>query len=180
MSNEAVARRYARALFEIGKEQGNLPSLVKEVHSFAEVYEGSDELRELLANPLVDEPAREGVLKDIAERLRLSPMAVNALVLISRKRRVTAVADIARQLARLADEEAGTIRAHVTSASPLGEPYLARLRAELERVTGKRVVLDHAQDPTLIAGVVTRIGDQVVDGSALARLRGFREAVLTR
>jgi len=88
------------------------------------------------------------------------------------------VPEISRQLAKLADEDGQIVRAEVVSAGPLTEAYLDKLRAELERATGKKVLIEQRQDKSLIAGVVTKIGDQVIDGSARARLANFREALL--
>jgi F-type H+-transporting ATPase subunit delta len=178
MSYESIARRWARAVFDLGKEAGSLPALSRDLSSFADVYAGSAELAGALDNPLVPEPAREAIVGDIAGRLSLGELARNTLRLLVRKRRIVVVPEIARQLARLADEDAGVLRAEVTSAGPLSEAYLNRLRAELEKATGRKVALTHRQDPTLLGGVVTRIGDQVIDGSARARLASFRDSLL--
>ena len=70
------------------------------------------------------------------------------------------------------------VRAEVTSAGPLTEAYLGRLKSELEQATGKTVIVTQKQDKSLIGGVITRIGDQVIDGSVRARLDGFRESLL--
>ncbi|MCC6558708.1 MAG: ATP synthase F1 subunit delta [Polyangiaceae bacterium] len=178
MSYEAVARRYARAIFEIGKESGTLARLAQELGDFCAAYEAHDELRTVLDNPLVPEDQRDGLLRELAARMGASETALSTLRLLGRRRRLPALPDIARQLSRLADEDQRIVRALVTSAGPLTEAYLGRLRAELERATGKKVAITHKQDPSLIAGVVTQIGDQVIDGSARARLSSFRESLL--
>ena len=178
MSYEAVARRWARALFDLGKETSSLADVNKDVMSFADTWEASDELRLVLDDPLVPEASREAILRDIASRLGVGATATNTLRLLAQKRRLVILPELARQLARLTDEDANLLRAKVTSAVPLGESYLGRLRAELEKATGKRVALDQAVDPALVAGVVTQIGDRVIDGSLKARLQGFRESLL--
>ena len=178
MSYEAIGRRYARAIFDIGKETKTLPQLVKDIGSFAGVYASSEELRGVLSNPLVEEPAREALLREIAQRMNISELGLSSLRLLTKRRRLDAVADVARELERLVDDDAGVLRASVTSAAPLSETYLGKLRAELEKATGKKVVIVHRQDPSLVAGVVTRIGDRVVDGSVRARLSSFRDALL--
>lgn len=178
MSSEAVARRYARAIFELGKEGGNLPALTREISAFGETYAGSEELRNVLDNPLVPEEQREAVLVEIAGRLGVSPIGNSTLRLLARRRRLAAAPEIARQLARLADEDANLVRATVTSAGPLSESYLSDLKAALEKSTGRKVAIVHQVDPSLIAGVVTKIGDQVIDGSVRARLASFRESLL--
>jgi F-type H+-transporting ATPase subunit delta len=178
VSYEAIARRWARAVFELGKEAERLPDVSRDLASFAQVYRESEELAAVLDNPLVPDASREAIVQDICERLGASAVAAHTLRLLVRKRRMVAVPEISRQLARLADEDAHVVRAEVVSAGPLTEVYLSKLRAELEQATGKQVLIEHRQDKSLIAGVVTKIGDQVIDGSARARLANFREALL--
>jgi F-type H+-transporting ATPase subunit delta len=178
MSHEAIARRYARALFEIGKESGTLSPLAREIEDAASMYTASEDLRVLLDNPLVPEAQREDVLSEISARAGLSDTTKNTLRLLARRRRFVALPEIARQLARLVDQDQNLARALVTSAGPLSDGYLDRLRAELEKATGKKIAITHKQDPSLIAGVVTQIGDQVIDGSLRARLSSFRESLL--
>jgi len=178
MSAEAIARRYARAVFELGKELRTLPQLTRDLTDFSSSYEKSQELRLVLENPLVREADRGAVLKEIGQRMSMSETALSTLRLLAHRRRLSTLPEMVRQLERLADEDAGVLRATVTSASPLNESYVGKLRAELEASTGKKVVITQAQDSTLIAGIVTRIGDQVIDGSVKARLESFRESLL--
>ena len=178
MSYDAIARRWARAVFEIGKEGGTVARLRDDVASFAQTYAANEELRTVLDNPLVPESAREAVIVEIASRMDLSDVAKSTLRLLAQKRRLGALPDIARQLARLADEDQGILRAEVTSAETLTDDYLGKLRAELEKATGKKVVVTAKVDASLIGGVVTKLGDRVVDGSVRARLTGFRESLL--
>ena len=77
----------------------------------------------------------------------------------------------------LADEREGKVRAEVVSAAPLSDPYFERLRSRLETITGRRVILDRRVDPTLITGLVARVGDRLYDGSARTRLAELREAL---
>jgi F-type H+-transporting ATPase subunit delta len=179
VSNEAIARRYARAIFEIGRDENNLARLSQEIAAFADVYVTNAELRSVLDSPLVELSAREAVLGDIGERLSVSPTAANTLKLLVRRRRTSVLPEIARELARLVDEENKTVRAEVLSAAPLSDDYLSRLKAELEKSTGQKVIITYRQDPSLIAGVITKIGDRVIDGSVLSRLKNFREQLMT-
>jgi len=178
MSSEAIARRYARAVFELGKESKNLPQLTRDLGDFSASFEKSDELRMALQSPLVSEGQREALLKEIGQRMSMSETALSTLRLLAQRRRLAALPEMVRQLEKLADEDAGVLRATVTSATALQESYLNKLRGELEAATGKKVVITHAQDPSLIAGIVTRIGDRVIDGSVKARLESFRESLL--
>jgi F-type H+-transporting ATPase subunit delta len=178
MSYDAIGRRWARAVFEIGKETGTVARLEGDLSSFAKTWSENAELAGVLDNPLVPEPARETILAEIAGKMGLSDVAKNTLRLLAKKRRLPALPDIARQLARLADEDQNVVRAEVQSAAALSSAYLDKLRAELEKATGRKVVVTHTQDPSLIGGVVTKLGDRVVDGSVRARLTSFRESLL--
>lgn len=176
MSYEAIGRRYAQAIFEIAKEQGSLSSVARELVDFGESYRQSAELREALDNPLVPEDAREKILLEVAQRTGAGEITQRALRVVFRARRLRAVPDIATRLVTLVDEDQKVLRASVTSAQPLSEGYLARLRAQLEQATGSKIVLDASVDPSLIAGVVTQIGDRVIDGSLKSRLGSFARA----
>jgi F-type H+-transporting ATPase subunit delta len=181
VSFEAVGRRYAQAIFEIAKEQGALTAIARELGDFAATYRESAELRDALDNPLVPEEAREKILLDVAQRTGASETTQRALRVVFRARRLRAVPEIAARLVTLVDEDQKVLRASVTSAQPLSEAYLGRLRTQLEQATGNKVVLDASVDPSLIAGVVTQIGDRVIDGSLKSRLQGFaRGAALDR
>lgn len=173
MSFEAIGRRYAQAIFEIAKEQGATAPVSRELGDFAATYRDSAELRDALDNPLVPEDARERILLDVAGRTGAGETTQRALRVVFRARRLRAVPEIAARLVKLVDEDQKVLRASVTSAQPLSESYLTRLRSQLEQATGSKVVLDASVDPSLIAGVVTQIGDRVVDGSLKSRLQGF-------
>jgi len=178
VSYEAIARRWAHAAFDLAKEANNLAEVNRDIAAFAGVYRGNEELAAVLDNPLIPDASREGIVREVCERLGATPLAANTLRLLAQKRRTAAVPEISRQLSRLVDEDSNLVRAEVISAGPLTEAYLAKLRAELERATGKKVTLQHRQDKSLIAGVITKIGDKTIDGSARARLVHFREALL--
>jgi F-type H+-transporting ATPase subunit delta len=170
MSGGAVAERYARAIFELGVEAGQVVALSEQVRSFADSYAGSRELQAVLDNPMVEPEKRQAILVDIAGKVGLSGVGLNAIRMLAARNRLASLPEIARRLASLADEKAGVVRAVVTSAGPLPESFYERLMKELESATSRKVAIDRQQDPSLIAGVVTRIGDNTIDGSVKGRL----------
>lgn len=180
MSWEAVAKRYAQAIFELGVETSDVASLTDEVKRMAQVYETSEDLRCVLENPLVSDQERKALIAELSTRLNLSPLGKNTFGLLVERRRVAALPAIAKELGRLADERANIVRGKVTSAVPLSETYFQKLQREIERLTGKKVLLERHQDPALIAGLVVKIGDRIIDGSARARLEQMREQLLTQ
>lgn len=176
MNYDAIARRYARAIFDLGKEEGSLTALATQISDFARTYGESRDLQSVLADPTVPEAAKKAIVVDIATRLGITGTGERSLRVIAQRRRLRALPDIAKHLQRLVDEDARVLRAVVTSAGPLTESYLTKLKGELEKATGQKVILTHEVDPSLIAGIVTKVGDRVVDGSAVSRLRALRDA----
>lgn len=172
-----IARRYATALLELGSETGQLDGLVAEIARAASAYEASPELRTTLEDPLLPLAAKKAVMGELADRLGLGTVARSALGLLLERRRIRALPAIAARLREAADLKRGILRAEVLTAMPLPEEYYEKLQKQLERVTGRRIALDRKLDPTLICGVVARVGDRVYDGSLLARLRQMKEAM---
>ena len=177
MSIEAVARRYSRAIFEIGREKKQLDVIAKELQAVAELYETNEEFRSAVSSPMLSDEAREAIVEDVAKRLRATPHTVNLLRLLARRQRLAALSDMVRQLGELVDEHNGVLRATVRAATKLTPAYLDKLKAKIEASTKRKVVMTFEQDETLIAGVVTQIGDQVVDGSVRGRLDQLRESL---
>jgi F-type H+-transporting ATPase subunit delta len=170
MSQAPVADRYARAIFELGVETGQLQAITDQVRRFAQVYSGSAELRAVLDNPIIEAEKREAILADVSARVGLMGSALNLVKLLSSRKKLRAIADIARRLDRFSDEKAGVVRATVTSAKAMPESFYTRLVSELEAATARKIVLERREDPSLIAGFVTRIGDNTIDGSVKGRL----------
>lgn len=178
MSVESVAARYAQALFELGNESSSLPALTDEIQRFASVYSESDDLRSVVDNPLVADKDRFNVLNEVCQRLGLGPVSKNAILLLAERRRLAVIPYVARDLTLLADEKAGAVRAMVTTAAQLPDSFFAKLKSELEKATGKKVQLERSVDPSLLGGVVTRIGDKVIDGSLRTRLETMKRTIL--
>jgi F-type H+-transporting ATPase subunit delta len=179
MSFEAIAARYAQALFDIGVETGTLGRIADETQSFADTYAASDELRSVLDNPLVPEASRDALLLEVAARLGLGDIVKNTMRLLAQRHRLAVVPAMARTLVKMSDDQQGIVRASVTSAAAMDEAYAKRLQAELEKMMGKRVVLTRKVDTTLLAGVVTRVGDTVIDGSLRTRLNGLKSQLMS-
>jgi len=178
VSVSIVANRYAQALLELGIEQGQLDRVVEEMAALGDAWSASADLRNAMENPLVAHDAKKAAMSQIADRIGATPTTRHALMLLVDRRRAKTLPYVARRLGELADARKGVVRAEVTTAAPLGDAYYARLQAQLEKMTGKRVVIDRAHDPALIGGVVTRIGDRILDGSLRTRLQSLRDSLL--
>jgi F-type H+-transporting ATPase subunit delta len=178
VSVSIVARRYAQALLELGVEEGSLDRLVEELSTIAQAWETSAELRNAVENPLVPHDVKKAVVAELATQIGATPTTRNTLLLLVDRRRTKTLPYMASYLRVLADARKGVVRAEVTTAAPLSDAYYARLQAQLEKMTGKKVVVDRKTDPALIAGVVTRIGDRILDGSLRTRLQSIRDSLM--
>lgn len=175
MISGSVARRYARALLAIGRDQAKDEVLATDLERLSQVYERSPDLRAVLANPVFSAAQRQKVLDEIASRLALSKTVHTAARLLLQRGRMPALPAISRALRNMVDEQAGRIRARLTSATPLDKGTEVRIRAALGRATSMNVVLETQEDPSLIAGIVTQVGDVIYDGSIAAQLQALRQ-----
>ncbi|HEY6460512.1 MAG TPA: ATP synthase F1 subunit delta, partial [Polyangiaceae bacterium] len=173
-----VARRYAQALLELGAETGTLDRLVEEMSTVATAWEASPDLRNALENPLVAHDAKKAVMTELADQIGATVTTKHALLLLVDRRRTPALPYVAQYLRELGDARKGILRAEVTTAAPLSDAYYARLQVQLEKMTGKKVVVDRKTDGSLIAGVVTRIGDRILDGSLRTRLQSLKDSLM--
>ena len=172
-----IAKRYATALLELGGEATSLDALVNEVDSAAQAYDASEELRDAFENPLVPPQAKKEILRELGEKLGLGQTSRSFLGLLLDRRRIRALPAIAQRLREMADRKRNVTRAEVLTAMPLPEEYFDKLGRELERITGQKVVLDRKLDPSLICGVLVRVGDTIYDGSLVARLKQLKDAM---
>jgi F-type H+-transporting ATPase subunit delta len=174
----SIARRYAKAMLQIGVQERTYDALGRELDRVADTIHRSPELRHALSNPVFSFAKRRQVLDDMARRLALSPVVRNFVMLLLDKGRIAALPDIARAHRTLVDEHAGRARATVTSARPLDPALESRLKAALERQSGKAIILDKREDPSILGGLVTQVGDLLYDGSVRTQLKSMREQLL--
>jgi F-type H+-transporting ATPase subunit delta len=174
----AVGRRYAKALLDLAREQGQLDAVLEDVGSLSAAWKASAELREIVRNPVIPKPALKAALDAVMEKLGVSEIVRNTVKLLADKGRLAQLEDVLNALDELAEAETGRVRVEVTSAKPLSEAYYRQLTEKLQRATERQVVLVKNQDPSLIGGVVTRIGDEIFDGSLSNRLSELRETLL--
>ncbi len=180
MRTGTLGRRYAKALIEIAGEQGKLEQIGRELTEFAKTYEGSKELREIFENPGVSSQARKKIVQALAARMSLSPTVGNTLMMLSDRGRMRFIGDVVAAFQMMAESAAGRVRAEVVTATQMPQAYFDELQKVLEQVTGKRVVVVARHDPSLIAGVVARVGDRVFDGSVQNRLNELKDELLSR
>lgn len=172
----ALARRYAKALFDLASAEGRVEELGGELERLTEVYREAPELPALLSNPAYTRAERQTIAESLAEGpLRLSQMMRNFLRLLIENGRVRGVPEIAARYQEMADAAAGRAHVVVRSAAPLSEEQRRRLEQGFSRVTGKQVTVAVEIDPSLIGGLSACVGGLVFDGSIRAQLAALEE-----
>lgn len=174
----SLARRYARALLEIGISKNNFEELGQELAALAAMYAGSRDLVEALTNPVFAHSKRRVVLEAVLEAMAPSAITRNFALLLLDRERIPYLPAIARELAAMVDERAGRARGSLVSARPLLPEHLKQIQAVLERASGKTVILERREDHALLGGVVAKLGDVVYDGSVRTQLDLMREQFL--
>ncbi len=175
--SEMIAKRYARAIFELASEAGKVAEIARELQHFASVFEVSTEFRELDNLPGLQPDDRRAIVEAIGQRVGASDLTTRSVAMLGERLRLSLLPDLVRVFESMADEHLGLLRGTVTSAVKLDESYRDKLKRKIEQATGKRVLLTFEEDEHLIAGIVTQIGDRVIDGSIRGKLNAFAQTL---
>ena len=169
---------YAAAIFQVAQAEGALESVGDELFRIARAFESSPELREALTDRRLPTDRKLAIVEDLLEGKvsTLSMGLVSFVVGVDRGGDLPAIAD---RLAERAAGERDHVIAEVRTAVELSEDEVARLTEALGRATGKQVEVKTVIDPSIIGGILTRVGDTVIDGSVRHRLDEVRQQ-LTR
>jgi len=170
---------YAAAAFALASAEGELDRVEQELFSLGRAVETSPELRDALTDPRLPLERKEAIVRDVVGA-HASRVTVNLVSMIVAQGRGGDLREIAGALAEQRAAVAGKAVAEVRTAVPLDDATISRLASALERKTGRPVEVKTIVDPSVLGGVVTRVGDTVIDGSVARRLRSLRETLQTR
>lgn len=173
-STEALVRGYAQALFAVAEAEGELQQVEDELFRFGKAVEREPKLREALTDPALPAERKRAVIEDLLGT-KASPHTSNLVGFVVESGRAKDLSRIIEAMAELAAERRRTAVAEVRTAVPLDAKRRERLGRALSRATGKDVELKVLVDPSVIGGVVARVGDQVFDGSIKRKLEMARE-----
>lgn len=166
---DALVRGYAEALFAVAEAEGELATVEEQLYGFGKTLEVQTELREALTDPALPAENKKAVIRDLLGE-RANPHTVNVLGFLIDQGRAREIGRIVEELAAVAAERRAHVVAEVRSAVTLDEGQRARLAQALSTATGRQVEVKVVIDPTLVGGVVAKVGDEVFDGSVRSRL----------
>jgi F-type H+-transporting ATPase subunit delta len=173
----AIGRRYARAAVDAASEKGGasaVEQLADGLAGFRDAFKASEELRELLHNP-VFEAQREQVLGKVLDTLGVGDEVRGVIRLLAERGRIGILDSVVTEVEGIADDRAGRVRAHVSTALALTDSQKARVGKALEKRLGQTVVVTVHVDPELLGGLVCRVGDLTLDSSVRRQLEILRE-----
>ena len=174
MIDASVSRRYARALFSLAEEEGQHERVGEELEAVAAALRSSPEARTMVENPGYTQAHRHALVDVLAKRMQLLPPMVSFLRLLVDRHRLAGIHGIVRAYGELLDEKIGRVRGTVTSAKPLGDDDLRRVREVFSAATRRAVVLESRTDPKIVGGLVAQVGPRVWDGSIKTQLERLR------
>jgi F-type H+-transporting ATPase subunit delta len=175
-ASPAVAKSYAKAIFDLARERQQADAVEGELQRVAALVAGDGDLAAVLSRPWISRAAKQQIAAEVGRRLELSRLGADFLVLVAAQGRADHLEAIAHAYRALLDAERGRVRARVRSAVPLTEADRAALAARLGRaLDGKQVVIDEVVDKNLLGGFVAEIGSLNVDGSLDGQLARLRE-----
>lgn len=178
MASDTISSRYAEALFELGEEHDCVEQFRDELDGLVEMFDESDDFREVLLNPGIDIEERRRAIRAVADELDLMEMVANFVMTLLDNDRIRKLRDIAEAYRGRVDEEQGRVRANLTTAIELDDDQRGQLQEVLSEMTGRDVVLETDVDPELLGGAVTRVDGVVYDGSVRNQLNNLRDQIL--
>jgi len=177
MKNSILANRYAKALFSVAQEENAFDEYAKSLNEIAQAMIAQPEVKDGLTNPVYPLDVRAKVMDYIAEAQGACQVIKNFLNLVLQKKRAAFLPEIAEAFQILIDSQRNICQGTVLTAMPLTVELNDKVQATLEKLTGKKVVLSTKVDPTILGGIIAKVGDLVLDGSIRSQLQGLKESI---
>jgi F-type H+-transporting ATPase subunit delta len=169
-----VSERYATALFELANEAGELDAAEADLKRFAGLIEDSGDLKRLVRSPVFSADEQYRAVAAVLEKAEIGGLVANLIKVAAKNRRLFAVPDMITAFGRLMARHRGEVSAEVTSAEPLSDKHLADLKSALKVSLGKDVALEANVDPSLIGGLIVKVGSRMIDGSLRTKLNSLK------
>lgn len=180
MKQTILAKRYAKALFALGKEDGNYEAYNEALQGLAGLFADNPEVEDALTNPLYPLDVREKAMAAIVSSIGVDTVMGNFLNLLVQKKRAEILPEIAEVFQVMVDEDKNISHGSVVSAVELTPELQGKVQETLEKLTGKKVELTVSVDPGIIGGIIAKVGDLVLDGSIKTQLASLKDSIKGR
>jgi F-type H+-transporting ATPase subunit delta len=176
-SVSGVAGRYATALFELARDEKSVDAVKADLDRFEALLAESADLVRLVRSPVFSADMQSKALAAVLDQAQIGGISANFLKILTANRRLFAVSDVIRAFRALVAKFKGEATADVTVAEALSDKNLDALKAALKSVTGKDVALNVKVDPSIIGGLVVKLGSRMVDSSLRTKLNSIKHAM---
>jgi F-type H+-transporting ATPase subunit delta len=173
----SLAGRYASALFDLARDERQIDAVERSLGALRQTLVDSRDFAELVASPLVDREQAGRAFAAVAQSLNLDPITGNFLAVLARNGRKGQLLPVIRAFRRLAADHRGETTAEVISAHPLNDDQVAQLKAQLRTRAGRDVSIDAQVDPSILGGIVVKLGSQMIDASIRTKLNRLATAM---
>lgn len=175
MTDKSISRRYAKALFSIGEEQGKIKAFSENLQDFLAVLESNEGLAATLNSYFISNTEKKNVVR--ATFSSYEPLVINFICLVLDKGRGLYLREICNAYQRLQDDSENILHAIVKSVIPLTEEQKKELEEKFSSLTSQKVKVELSVDPSLIGGLMVRVGDKIYDGTLARQLELMRESL---
>ena len=180
MTSRVAATRYARALFDVARKEGDIHQAGRDIAAFARLVAGNEGLSRAFANPAVPAQRKRAVVEQLfAAAGPMSPIVQKLVLMLAERDRLVLLPELATAYEARLMENAQVVRAQLTTAIALPQDRIAALQQGLARATGRQVQLEASVDTSIIGGAVARIGSTVYDGSVTTQLQKVKERLVS-
>ena len=173
-----TSERYARALFEVSKEGGELEKIEADIKNFQFLHDSSLELKSFIENPTYTIEVQNKILNLLSEKLSFSKNLKNFFFLLIKKRRIFFVKKIIISFLKLCSKKRGEIKASLVSSKRLSKEELNEISSQFSQSMGSKIKFDYSVDETLIVGVKIQLGSLMVDTSIKNKLKKYKQLML--
>jgi F-type H+-transporting ATPase subunit delta len=170
----AAARRYALAVFDLAKEAGTLDRWLADLKTLDSLF-GSEQAVAMLEDPKITRDAQNKIVDDLISKVQIEPLVGNFIKLLVQRGRLASLPRIVEIFGEMYNREKGIVIADVTTAVPLDEAHRQEVADRLAKITGKTVEIRMHTDPNILGGIITRIGDELLDSSVASQLAQLAE-----
>ncbi|NOT70743.1 MAG: F0F1 ATP synthase subunit delta [Hyphomicrobium sp.] len=171
---EGVAGRYASALFDLAKEASKVSEVEADLNKFQAMLDESDDLRSMVRSPVIATEDQSRAMGALLAKAGIGGLAANFFKLIAGNRRLFATSDIIKAYRAISAKERGEVTAEVTSAVALNDAQTAELKQALKATVGKDVTLSARVDPSLLGGLIVKVGSRMIDSSLRTKLQTLK------
>jgi len=176
-SVSGVSGRYATALFELARDEKSIDAVKTDLDQFDAMLNDSADLKRLVRSPVFAADTQSKALSAVLDKAGITGISANFLKVLTANRRLFAVSDVIRAFRALVARFKGEASADVTVAEPLSDKNLDALKTALKAVSGKDVTLHVKVDPSIIGGLVVKLGSRMVDSSLRTKLNSIKHAM---